>query len=358
MEIKIECSCGSRYKFDLEPVNGRSPTALACPNCQASWTEQADALIARSLGTAAAPPLTVNAPPAPAVALVAAGATTPPSTSAPKPGLRLSGQAPREASAPTEASPTAEPGPAPVTVGRHMPRVITLDPVLEPQTSMGNFGLGVLGAALGAALGSGLYYLLFIHTSVRLKLIALGVGFLAGLGARLLSKDRSKELGAIVGLLAVVGVVGSQYLIAQRWFNEDEGTPAKNQSDYDAHVTEARKVVAAVPNGTDQEIRLYLAREMADEDEKPDPKSVEREEIKEFRETALPRYRDLASGKISREDYDKANPIESTAEDTRKDKESRDLAFKIIFIALTLSKFNIVCMIGAAGIGYKMTADA
>jgi hypothetical protein len=35
-----------------------------------------------------------------------------------------------------------------------------------------------------------------------------------------------------------------------------------------------------------------------------------------------------------------------------------EIAFRIIFIALTLSKFNIACMIGAAGIGYKMTADA
>jgi len=25
MEIKIECGCGTRFKFDVEPVNGRMP---------------------------------------------------------------------------------------------------------------------------------------------------------------------------------------------------------------------------------------------------------------------------------------------------------------------------------------------
>lgn len=284
----------------------------------------------------------------------------PPTPSAPKLGLRLSGHAPSEAPAPTAAQlTTAEPVPAPASTGRHVPRVVTLDPVLEPQVSMANFGKGVLGAALGAILGSGAYYLLFIHTSVRLKLLALGIGFLAGMGARLFSKDRSKELGAIVATLAVATIVGTQYLIAQTWFRQDEGASStENKSDYEERVAEARKVLAAVPNGTDQEIRMYLAKEMADEDEKPDPKAVEREEIKEFKEVDLPKYRDLASGKITKEDYEKANTIEVTEEDRQRDKDAEKLAFRIIFIALTLSKFNIACMIGAAGIGYKMTADA
>jgi hypothetical protein len=358
MEIKIECSCGSRYKFDLEPVNGRSPTSLACPNCQASWTEHANAMIARQLGVTASPPLVATPTPAPAVATLSAGTMAPPAPSQ-KFALRLSSHAPSEAPAPAAApSATAEPVPAPTSSGRHMPRVVTLDPVLEPQVSMANFGKGVLGAALGAILGCGIYYLLFIHTSVRLKLLALAIGFLAGMGARLLSKDRSKELGAIVAVVAVASIVGTQYLIAQSWFREIEGSPSENKSDYEERVAEARKVLAAVPNGTDQEIRLYLAKEMADEDEKPDPKAVEREEIKEFKEIDLPKYRDLASGKIAKEDYDKANTVEVTEEDRQRDKDAEKLAFRIIFIALTLSKFNIACMIGAAGIGYKMTADA
>ena len=352
MEIKIECSCGSRFKFDLEPVNGQSPTALACPNCNASWTEQANAIIAQSMPAPRPAPMPVPMAPAP---------PAPPAPAAPKLGLRISGHAPREvAAAPAGASgaPPAQVAPPPVGAPRHVPRVVGLDPVLEPEANMGNFGMGVLGAALGAAVGSGLYYLLFIHTSVRLKLLALAIGFLAGLGARWLSKDRSKELGAIVAVVALASIVGTQYLIAKTWFREDDGKPMEYKSDYEERVAEARKVVAAVPKGTEQEIRLYLAKEMADEGEKPDLKAVTRDDIEEFRTSDLPEYRALADGKISKEDYDKAHKVEITPEDIRKEKEAQALAFRIIFIALTLSKFNIACMIGAAGIGYKMTADA
>jgi len=238
-----------------------------------------------------------------------------------------------------------------------MPRVVTLDPVLEPGRSMGNFGLGVLGSAIGVLLGGGLYYLVFIHTGFRLKLLALGVGFLSALGAKLLSKDRSKELGGIAAILAVASIVGAQYLVAQQWFKaEDPATP--QTSDYEEGVAEARKIAEAIPNGTDQEIRIYLAREQAEEGEKPDPKSIQPEEIKLFRETLLQHYRDLADGKISKEEYDKQNTLTASTEEPQKAKEDSERAFKWIFLALTLSKFNLVCVIGAAGIAYKLTADA
>ena len=243
-----------------------------------------------------------------------------------------------------------------------MPRVVTLDPVLEPGRSMGNFGLGVLGSAIGVLLGGGLYYLVFIHTGFRLKLLALGVGFLSALGAKLLSKDRSKELGGIAAILAVASIVGAQYLLAQQWFKaEDPSTP--QTSDYEEGVADARKIAQAIPNGTDQEIRIYLAKEQAEEGEKPDPKSIQPEEIKLFRETLLQHYRDLADGKISKEEYDKQNtlmasPEVASTEERQKAKEDSERTFKWIFLALTLSKFNLVCVIGAAGIAYKLTADA
>jgi hypothetical protein len=239
-----------------------------------------------------------------------------------------------------------------------MPRVVTLDPLVEPRQNMGNFGLGVLGAAVGALLGGGLYYLIFSQTGSRIKLLALAAGVLAGLGAKLLSKDRSKELGGIAAVLAVSSVVGAQYLVAQQWFKAEE-TTSPQTSDYEEQVAEARKVVAAIPNGTDPEIRIYLAKEQAEEGEKPDPKSIQPEDIKIFRDTLLQHYRDLAEGKITKEDYDKQfNFTAVSPEDRKKEKEDSERTFKWIFLALTLSKFNIVCLIGAAGIAYKLTADA
>ena len=362
MEIKIQCSCGSRYKFDVEPVNGRVPVPLACPNCQANWTEHANAMIAQTLGS--------PAPTAGAAVTVAQPAATVPVAAAPpsmpspmKVNLRLSGHAaPGSSSAPAAApsaeQPAADPAPAPS--GRHMPRVPTLDPLVD-QYDTGGFGRGFLGAAAGALLGGVAFYLLFAHAGVRLKVVALGVGFLAGMGARLLGKDRSKELGAIAAVLSIGMIVGAQYLVAWKWFHEGELTtdatePAK--SEYDERVAEARKVVAAIPNGTDQEIRLYLAKEQAEDGEKPDLKSIEPIEIKEFKDEQLPHYRKLADGTITKEDYDKEHTVVLSDEARQKLKQEGERVFKWVFLAFLMNKFNLVCLVGAAGISYKMIADA
>ena len=61
MEIKITCACGSRFKFDVEPVQGRMPVAVPCPTCGADGTAAANALIAQQLAVATPPP----PPPAP-----------------------------------------------------------------------------------------------------------------------------------------------------------------------------------------------------------------------------------------------------------------------------------------------------
>jgi len=82
MEIRIECACGTHFKFDVEPVNGRMPVGIGCPNCSLDATTAANEIIARSLAQTAPP-----APPPPPVA------------------LRLSGGSPRPAPAPAESAP-------------------------------------------------------------------------------------------------------------------------------------------------------------------------------------------------------------------------------------------------------------
>lgn len=49
MEIKIQCDCGQKFKFDVEPVNGRMPYAITCPVCGADGTTKANAIIAQSV---------------------------------------------------------------------------------------------------------------------------------------------------------------------------------------------------------------------------------------------------------------------------------------------------------------------
>jgi len=47
--IKIECGCGQRYAFDVEPVNGLMPHTVACPICGADGTGAANEVISQSV---------------------------------------------------------------------------------------------------------------------------------------------------------------------------------------------------------------------------------------------------------------------------------------------------------------------
>jgi hypothetical protein len=69
--IKIQCGCGQRYAFDVEPVNGAMPSRVICPACGADGTAAANAGIAEVLDALAAavpspapPPETPPKPPA------------------------------------------------------------------------------------------------------------------------------------------------------------------------------------------------------------------------------------------------------------------------------------------------------
>ncbi len=44
--VKIQCGCGQRYAFDIEPVNGQMPSTVACPVCGADGTPAANEAIA------------------------------------------------------------------------------------------------------------------------------------------------------------------------------------------------------------------------------------------------------------------------------------------------------------------------
>ena len=49
MHIKLECYCGMKYEFDVEPVDGRMPYAINCPNCDGDGTDYANQFIAQNL---------------------------------------------------------------------------------------------------------------------------------------------------------------------------------------------------------------------------------------------------------------------------------------------------------------------
>jgi hypothetical protein len=54
MEVKVQCGCGTRFAFDVEPVNGRMPMRIKCPGCGADGTELANEVIRQRLATTVA----------------------------------------------------------------------------------------------------------------------------------------------------------------------------------------------------------------------------------------------------------------------------------------------------------------
>ena len=47
--IKIECECGQRYAFDVEPINGQLPAPVACPVCGADGTAAANKIVSQAI---------------------------------------------------------------------------------------------------------------------------------------------------------------------------------------------------------------------------------------------------------------------------------------------------------------------
>ena len=80
--VKIQCGCGQPYAFDVEPILGQMPSAIARPSCGADGTAAANAYLAQSS-------------PAPMAAAVA------PVRSAPVGSARVRVAAPSEGTGPT-----------------------------------------------------------------------------------------------------------------------------------------------------------------------------------------------------------------------------------------------------------------
>src|SRR6185295_19804362 len=83
MEVKIQCDCGSKFKFDVEPVNGMMPGPVHCPTCNADATVAANVVISQNRQAA----LTAPVPPTGGIRLRVAGAAAPAETAESSPAL-------------------------------------------------------------------------------------------------------------------------------------------------------------------------------------------------------------------------------------------------------------------------------
>lgn len=186
-EIKVLCDCGQKYKFDVEPFDGQMPFSVSCPVCAKDGTEKANIVLRTEMVTEPAS-VTTTAPTAPKLRLNTGVAT------ASAPGVPPSIPPPPPAAAPRPIA----------SAGRR--------PEGESPTNS-NLLLGLVGALLGALIGSGIMFAFSYFTGFRFPLLGIGIGALTGFGSRLLGKGGDNTLGGIAGGIAAIAVVGTLYMI-------------------------------------------------------------------------------------------------------------------------------------------------
>ena len=189
-EIKVHCACGQKFKFDVEPVDGQIPFAVNCPACGADGTEAANAILAQQLLPTPAPrPVTVlpTVRPSP----------RPPGPMAPPRGAPVKTTAPTDISLASEAA----------------LRAVNSRSWEAKDTTKFHLGRGVLGAVMGAALGSLLLFGFVLLCHFVIPYSFAGIGVLTGIGARIGYRGTSSTLGLIAALIYVGTLVLMSFLI-------------------------------------------------------------------------------------------------------------------------------------------------
>jgi hypothetical protein len=197
MEIKIVCGCGQKYIFEVDPDNGLMGASVNCPACGADGTQEANDILTQIFPDSMAEPTTKPAmetvPPPPAAAQGGSLRIIPP--------VRLG-----MAASPPPPLPASAPAPQPI-----QPMMVA--PSQAEDTGEFSLGRGILGAVVGAGLGAGLMYGFFELAGFRFPLMGVGIGALAGYGARLLGRGTDTTLGVIAAGLALAANGGTLYFM-------------------------------------------------------------------------------------------------------------------------------------------------
>jgi hypothetical protein len=353
MEVKVQCDCGQKYKFDVEPVNGRMPFTVACPICGADGTDKANAILRETIVYQIPAPPSWQPP------------TPPPQPAPEQPGLRVNIPS---AGAPSPSTPPPiSPLPAlPAPIGQRGTSFAQGAAAgAQPKTGRKpSFALGLLGGFLGALVGAAIYFAIFKITGPFFMLryvLALGVGGLTGWLAHMLGKgEGSKELGGLAAAFTVVGILAAQYFLTLEKWHSNEDLNNVNQAiqdgGYAESVKQAKEVVKAIPTGSDAEIRMYIAKQQAEEGQPPKPETIGNDEVKVFRDNELTNYLDLASGKLTKEAFWAKNGFDP--KQAKKILDTEDTAESGLAVIVAIFKAGIISMIVGAGVAYKLSTNA
>ena len=401
MEVKILCPCGAKYKFDVEPLDGRLPGPVKCPVCAADGTTLGNDVIARNLATTPASASPVKAiaipaapvvtavpqssqpsrsgfvspaipksskalqqsdppPPQPVAQAIPVAAPSPAAAPAqikvvPNPTLAPSAGAPKlsvqavhaPAHAASEAPPQAPPVPPPAASRR------AATPVAEP-----SFTRGLIGIGAASFVGLLLWFAITLFLGASFKWFAIGIGALIGWTGHWLAKEKSQNLGIAASVATaldmIVGVLWSARHEAYQAVNESIDEMWKEELAY------AKGAVAA--SQTDDQLRAFLDKngfgpsgELDDEEEDENATlaqviakattSVDDKTLADFKKNKLPNLRKIAEGKVSKSQFEREN------------RPTLEAAFTVGFIFVRAFKVRMLILIGlAVGAAWKFTA--
>lgn len=354
-EVKVTCACGARYKFDLELAEQEMPAPVVCPGCQADLTTQANeeirSYVTRHAGELVGTAAQSTAPPAIAPAVAPAAAPTPAadpvlppaarSTPAPSPAAAPAEPVPAAAPPATPAKPEATPvsdpfgpppsgksgGPnlkplevpkpnrpppgsrpasppakpaAPAAAGAPKPgKPDPAKPAVVPAkvSREPNVGLGVAGAFVGALIGAALWFAVIKFTGRSGSFMALVVGGLSGLGARVLGRSTSTLLAgaACASTLLAIGVM---VWLAMMLYIDNKQTP-QLAIQYKSAMDRAQAIANAQ---TDAELRPFVVQSLPMAE--ASTAQVSEEQLKAFRNIEVPKARAILNDKDYRTKYE------------------------------------------------------
>jgi hypothetical protein len=204
MTVKVQCGCGQRFAFDVEPVHGRMPARVACPSCGVDGTDAANENLAQNMSAqgavayATAPVTIATPPPIPAQGLRIASASPP---------VAETMEAPPVSSAPA--------APPPIQPQRFVPRSAVpqkgKDGWDSPEQGINKLGTTI--TTMPAVLGVLALWGIFGDVEIAAPIIFTIVAVCGVIGGALNVLNRGPIwMGAICGLVVAVGGYGAAYL--------------------------------------------------------------------------------------------------------------------------------------------------
>ncbi len=271
MEVVVPCDCGTRFSFEVEPVEGRLPAGaeLLCPSCQKDGVPLANRVIGETLRKAAAAQ----------ARLVEA-----------EPKKKTIFRRPREKRE------TSQP---------EQVQIPYSDPYTEAQSRRDddvytgpNKVRGMIGAAVGGAAGAAAWAGAVYITGYEIRYVAVGVGALVGLCSRKFGGGRDYFLGLFATVCALLAILIGQCFVANAYIKKFAAEFATIQ--YETRLEYAKEVESLK---TDAAIKEFLLTRGSQETKFAAKIDAGDAAVSAFKLKELPELKRLAAGNPTRDAY-------------------------------------------------------